>query len=58
MPARSAQDKVTAAKRVATAAHNKAVKIAKDESRNRSTRTRSAYKTKADALDKVREILG
>lgn len=49
--------KLRNARRVATQAINNAAVVAADESVNRSTRTRSAYKIKADALDQVARIL-
>lgn len=55
---RTPDQKVTASKRVATQAINKAAIVASDQERNRSTRTRESYKIKADALDKVARILG
>lgn len=51
------EQKVKNAKRVATQAINKAAVIHADEAVNRSTRTRAAYKVKAEALDEVAKIL-
>lgn len=45
------------ARRVATTAINQAAQIAADEEVNRSTRTRAAFKLKAEALDQVARIL-
>ena len=46
-------DQLADAKRIAQAARRKANAIAKDESVNRSTRTRQALKVKAEALDRI-----
>jgi ornithine carbamoyltransferase len=56
-PIRTPDDKVKKAKQVSTQAINKAAAVAADIARNRSTRTRSSYKIKADALDRVARIL-
>jgi hypothetical protein len=54
---KSDASKVQRARRVAAAAVNEGAVIATDLRVNRSTRTRSAYKVKAEALDKVLRIL-
>jgi hypothetical protein len=54
---RSAEQIVRSARQVATRAINDAAVLAADASKNRSTRSRSAYKHKADALDRVARIL-
>lgn len=45
------------AKKVANDAIARAEAVAADLSQNRSTRTRTSYKVKADALDRVARIL-
>lgn len=45
------------AKRVIAAAQRKSVALAGDQAQNRTTRNRNAMKHKADALDRVAEIL-
>lgn len=52
-----ADPKVTHAKRIVTTAQKEAQRISGDLARSRSTRTRAAYKVKAQALDKIGEIL-
>ena len=51
------EQRVRKAKRVATAAINQAANEAADVTQSRSTRTRSSYKIKAEALDRVARIL-
>ena len=54
---KSADQKISSARRVATQAINTAALVAADAHRNRSTRTRESYKIKAEALEKVGRIL-
>lgn len=49
--------RVRNAKRVATQAIATAAEVASDMRVNRSTRTRTSYKLKAEALDRVARIL-
>lgn len=56
-PLPSDRTRVINAKKVANAAIAAADRLAKDPTSSRSTRTRAGYKTKADALDRVVEIL-
>ncbi len=57
MPTSTAESKVRSAKRVATQAINKAAIVAANPALTRSTRTRSSYKIRAEALDQVAQIL-
>jgi hypothetical protein len=45
------------ARQVATKAINDAAELSADGTKNRSTRSRTAYKKKAEALDRVARIL-
>jgi hypothetical protein len=56
-PSTSPENKVRRAKQAATHAINAAAVVAADSRQNRSTRTRGAYKLKADGLDLVARIL-
>lgn len=49
--------RVKYARRIANQAINEAAIVASDLTINRSTRTRQAYKVKAEALDKVALVL-
>jgi hypothetical protein len=53
----SHQARVREAKRIANNAISAATLIATDDTVNRSTRTRAAYKVKAQALDQVVRVL-
>lgn len=57
MPKPTAEQRIRKARTVSTQAVNKAAAVAADETLTRSTRTRKAYKVKADALDRVVLIL-
>lgn len=57
MPRMKAEEQVAAVKRITNKARRDAAALAADESKNRSTRTRAAYKTKAVALDEIYKVV-
>lgn len=56
-PTTTAEQRVRKARTISTQAINKAATAAADETLTRSTRSRKAYKIKADALDRVALVL-
>lgn len=50
-------ERATKARKLATSAQRKASTISADQSQNRTTRARHALQVKADALDKIGDVL-